>query len=302
MDMDQKMLQTTKTPTSLKYRADASSSSGFEVDYDKFSLALDYKSSPPSDTKRKGNTSYNGLGIALGGSKWRLESNWRRFKGFYDINTAAHDSTFKPDTSAYFQNPTLLANSLKFKFIYFFNHKKFSYNSSYSYTARQIKSAFSWAFESNFHLDNMHADTSLVSNYVRKEYGSYADLNTLKVMGLSLGGGGTFNLIIWKRFFFNLALLIGPEMQWRTYGHRTGEWETRAYIGSAVDFRGALGFNNRNFFITVNGITDYNNYNSGQINFKSAYYLVTTNIGYRFKVKEPRIMKRIRSLKPYRWL
>ena len=302
MDMDQNMGDAAKKSTALKYKADANNSSGFEIDYDKFSVALDYKSSPPDDAHRKGKTSYKGLGLSLGGSKWRLESNWRNYKGFYDLNTPGYDTTFKKDTSAYFQNPTLFSNSFKFKFMYFFKNRKFAYNSSYGYTARQMKSAFSWIFVSNLHVNNMHADTSLISSYVRSDYGSYADLNTLKVVGASAGGGASFNLVIWKRFFFNLAFVVGPEIQWRVYGHNTGEWQTRAYLGSAADLRGALGFNNRNFFITINARADYNVYDSGQMNYKSIFYVASTNIGYRFKVKEPRIMKKIRSFKPYQWL
>src|SRR5690349_11799439 len=103
--------------SALHYYSDANIVTGIAVDYDKFGLAVGFRSKPPKDAVRKGSNNYFNLALNVGGVKWRLESSYRRYRGFYDANTADYDTTFK-DGSPYYHDNRMLNESLRFKFLY----------------------------------------------------------------------------------------------------------------------------------------------------------------------------------------
>lgn len=283
----------------LDYIADANNVTGISVAYDKFSFSVGFRSTPPQDAANKGKTSYRNFGFGFGGNKWILETAYRSYKGFYDKNTASYDTTFKK-TGKYYQNPSMLTETVKAKFVYFVKNKRFSYKAAYVASYRQLKSSFSWVFVGNVLYNSLTTDSSFAPAPVRQYYGSYADLNTLKFFGLSGGAGGTFTLVLWKKIFVNALLTGSIEPQWRTYGHFSGESANRTYVSFAGDFRGSIGWNGKNFYMLVSTINDYSLINSGQLEVTNKFVSGAFTLGYRFKVKEPAFYKKFRETKIYK--
>lgn len=284
----------------LEYHADANNITGIELDYDKFSLSFGIKSSSPN-TYKKGNTAYSNFGFSFGGNRWRLETSYRKYKGFYDIRTAAYDTTYR-DSLPYYQNPSLTNRSVRAKFFYFFNNKKFSYSSAYSCTYRQTRTAFSWALVGNIYQNTLSADTSFFPHFVRNMYGGNADLNRLGVVGLSGGAGFSGNIVLFRSLFVNLTFLIGPEIQWRKYAHYSGASRTFAYLTGAGDGRASIGYNSRNFFMTLTTLNDFYATNGRGLQFTTKFISGAFTFGYRFKVKDPKFMGKVRENKFYKML
>ena len=116
----------------------------------------------------------------------------------------------------------MVNESLRFKFLYFFNHKKFAYKSAYGSNYRQTKSSASWMLLGNLYFNRFSADSSLFPAAVRNYYDGFADLNHLRAIGISAGGGFSWNLIAFKRVFFNLTIGAGADAQWRNTGSDDG--------------------------------------------------------------------------------
>lgn len=285
----------------IHYFSDADVVSGIAIDYDKIGIAFGFRSVPPKDAKRKGNTNFFNLALNIGGNKWRLESSYRRYRGFYDANTANYSPLFN-DSTPFYHDRSLLNENIKFKFLYFLNHKKFAYKSGYGSNYRQTKSAASWMLLGNLYFNRFGADSSLFPFPVRNYYSNLGDLDRLRVIGLSAGGGFSWNLIIIKRFFANLTIGVGLESQWRKYHHNNGDAEDRMYISGSGDVRSSIGYNGDKFFFFLSSMNDINNFDSGALNIRTKFISGAFQIGYRFPVKTPGFYKKIQETGVYKML
>jgi hypothetical protein len=299
------VLQTTAADSAgrsaLSYRADANEVTGIEINYDKFSFSFGIKSKPP-DTRKKGKTTYQDIGFSFGGNRWILETSYRGYRGFYDVNTSRYDTTYT-DSLPYYNIPSMANSAVRGKFLYFFNHRKFSYKSGYTCTYRQLKSAFSWVMVSNIYYNKLAADTSIVPHFVREYYGQNAYLNHLGITAFSAGAGFSGNIVILKSLFLNITFVIGPETQWRRYGYYGGGSRTLNYLTAAGDFRVSFGVNMKRFFMTLSSRTDFSAIHGSGIKLDTKFYSGAFTIGYRFKKEsDPPIMEKIRKTRLYSWL
>lgn len=300
---NQKYFSDSIANTSIKFTSNAPETGGFGVAFDKISIAYDYRTVQPDDRTifKTGQNKVNTLSFNIGGNRWILENSWRRFKGFYDNNTAQNYAGY--DTSKpYFQNPSMESNTFRSKFIIFKNYQRFAYKSAYGNMYRQLKSAATLLFSGNAYYQNLSSDTAFVPYYLREYYGDIAHLNNVNIKGISTCVGFSFNLVLLKRFFFNATLALGPDFQWRSTSNFDGTNVKNVYTTFSADSRFALGFNNRNFFLTLYVSNDVNNFKSNFWEINQNYISSGVNIGYRFKVKETKLIKKMKEHKIYKLL
>lgn len=286
--------------SSLDYRADANEVTGVEFNYDKFSVSFGIKSKPP-DRSKKGITYYNDFGFSFGASRWLIETSYRSYRGFYDLRTARYDASYT-DTSSYYLNPSMRNRSMRAKFFYFDNHERFSYRAAYSCTYRQLRSSVTRVYVMNIYQNKLTADTSLIPYFVRGLYGSNAYLNRLGVTGVSAGGGFAMNIVIMRSLFVNVTFALGVESQWRNYGYFEGRSRTVNYLSLSGDGRFSFGFNTRNFFMTLSSLNDFSSANGSGLKLKTKFLSGAFTIGYRFKVKDPPVMEKVRETKWYKMI
>ncbi|HEY1038751.1 MAG TPA: DUF4421 family protein [Bacteroidia bacterium] len=280
------------------YYASANKVTGIEVDFDKISLSVGFKSTPPENVAQKGKTTYSNFGFSFGGNKWILETSYRKFKGFYDQNTSVYDTSYTPE-KPFYQNPSMVNESVKAKFFYFSNNKKFSYKSAYSCAYRQLKSSATWVLTGNIYYNSLRTDSSFAPKLVREYYGGNAYLNGMRMQGISGGGGFSVNIILWKALFFNLTGIANMELQGRKNTWIDRPQNKVTYTTMSFDLRASLGINNKNFFMTLSSLNDMNLYNSGVLNIASTFYSGSFTIGYRFRAKTPGWYKKIQATKLY---
>ena len=286
----------------IHYLAEGDVVSGFEIDYDMFGISFDYKAVPPDNEAKKGKTTFTDIGLNVGGSKWRLETGYKMYEGFYDANTKNYTKPFNDTTSPFYQNPNMSTKCTKAKFIYLTKPQKFSYDAAYSCGARQIKSALSWILVCNLYYNKLSTDTSFVPFPIRKYYYDFSDFNGLNVLGLSVGGGFSANLVSKRGLLLNITMALEPESQWRKYHFASGFSTRRNYLAMSGDLRASFGYNAKRFFCSVSSIGDYTNYNSGQLNISNSFISGEFTIGWRFKVKKPEFYKKFEETKIYKML
>jgi hypothetical protein len=313
IELQQYLKKDTFSLSKLNYIAQANNISGIELNYDKLNFSFGYASIPPANVKQTGKTDHFNIGMNIGGNEWILETGYRRYQGFYDKNTPRYDSAFsKWDTTTidkrgiYTQFPHMISTSYKMKFLYFTNHKRFSFKSGYSCAYRQIKSSFSWVITANGYYNTITTtDTSFFPKKVQPYYDTHANLNGLNVAAFSVYGGASLNIVLWRALFFNLTFLGGPEQQWRSYRYFKDTLHynrTISYLAFSGDIRGSVGLNFKRWFVTLNGVTDFSYYKSGEMMFVSKYFSGQFSIGYRFKVKTPKIYQKFQQTKLYSYM
>lgn len=279
------------------YMAESRLLSGFEIAYDKFSLAMGLRTTPPQQSEGKGNTKTFTTNFNVGGNIWFLENTFRYFKGFYDKNTAAYDTTFKT-TGIYYQQPSLENTLFRSKFLYFPNHYNYAFRSGYACSYRQIRSAATWVLGANISYNNLRSDSSFFPIPSRVFYGDYKDMNGLKVVGMSVNIGAAGTLVIFKSLFVSGMFIIGPEQQWRTYSYQ-GVNKPLSYVAWSGDGRMSIGLNMKRFYIIGTSITDFSVYNSKFVGLLNKSITGNFTMGWRFNSKTPEFYKKFQQTRFY---
>ena len=299
INLSQQLTKDSLNQSEVNYVAESNLVSGIEINYDKFNISFGWKN-PSNTATQKGNTKYRNLNFNIGGNRWILESNYRSYKGFYNKNTSRYDTAFH-STGIYDQNPRLSSESYKTKFLFFTNANKFSFKSGYSCNYHQLKSAFSFVLSGNIYYNRVNSDSSFFPVPVRKYYDTHQSLNGLNVFAFSVYGGGSLNLVLWKHFFMNITLIIGPEEQWRNYHYLSPNTsQTLFYTSISGDFRASLGYNHKHFFMLLNTTSDFSWYNASHITYLSRYGAVNFLIGARIPSKQSKLYKKFQETKFYR--
>lgn len=299
--MDQKMFPGTDS-TEINYIANSNKVSGISLDYDIIGFAFGYRSLPGGN-KRTGNTDYLDLGLNINTRRLRLENSFRRYTGFYDNNSRNYILPFT-DSTNYFQNPSMNLRMVKSKLIYTFNNKKFTLGAAYANVRRQVKSKGSWLLIGNFYAMGISSDSSLIPAGLQPKYGVVWDgLNRINVYAFSAGVGGTYTIVFWKNFYFNVLAGFGLERQYRHYytypeNVHYAYWKT----WSAADWRTSLGYNGKRFFIRTSAVYDLNNYESEDLKFEMKFISGSFDFGYRFNFKAPKPYNKFQETKLYKML
>lgn len=298
VDMVQYLTKDTLRKSNLNYIGESNWVDGIEISYDKLSLSFGYKSTPPKDKDKKGETKFLNFGFNIGGNKWIVEGSYRRYQGFYEKNTLNYDTTFR-QTGKFYNDPSLRSTLHKVKFLYFSNHKRFAFKSCYGSSYRQIKSSFTWIVTANAYYNTLKGDSSIIPQPVRSYYGDQAGLRNLNVFGFSIYGGASLNLVLWKHLLINTTFMLGPEDQFRTYRYDSLPTRDLNYINFTGDVRAAIGLNYRKFYTFVSFIGDIMPYKSGQMEIKSTYYSVNFTMGFRVHTGYPKFYQKFQRTKLY---
>lgn len=158
MGLSQQLVKDSLKKSELAYVAESNLVSGIELNYDKFNISIGWKN-PSNSVKQKGDTKYRNFNFNIGGNRWILENSYRSYKGFYNKNTSRYDTTFSR-TGIYDQNPRIMSEAYKTKFLFFTNSNKFSFKSGYSCNYHQLKSAFSFVLSGNIYYNRINSDSS----------------------------------------------------------------------------------------------------------------------------------------------
>lgn len=300
LDINQYLNNDTSRKSALKYIAESNWVDGIEFMYDKLSFTIGYKSTPPQNKSKKGETKFFNFGFNLGGNKWIIEANYRNYKGFYENNTVTYDTSFK--TTGIYYNSPIKSELYKLKFMYFTNHKRFAFRSCYSSSYRQRKSSFTWIITGNAYYNTLKSDSSIIPMKVRDLYGDQGGLKGLNVFAFSVYGGASLNLVMFRHLIFNITYMLGPEAQFRTYRYDTLQTRDLTYIKFSSDFRAAIGLNYRKFYTFASFTGDITPYKSSQMLVQSTYYTVNFAVGFRIHTGYPKWYQKIQRTKLYQML
>jgi hypothetical protein len=297
-EFQQYMIPDTGNLSKNNYFAESKLNTGLEMSYDKFSLGIAFKSTPQKNNSGKGNTKTFNSNLNFGGNKWFLENSVRYFKGFYDSNTPNYDTTFK-ETGNYYYQPNFTNTLFRSKFLYFTNHKRYSFRSAYICNYRQLKSGATWIFSANTSYNYLRNDSSFFSPASRSFYNNYGNMNGMKVFAFSINAGGAASLVLWRAFFVHMMFIVGPEKQWRTYNYLNESSTNLSYFSLSGDLRFSIGLNFKRFYFISFSSNDFAVYNSSFVGLTNKSIGGGFIMGWRFNSKTPNFYKKFQSSKIY---
>jgi hypothetical protein len=288
----------------VQYRSDARRASGIALDWDKISLSFDYKLDIPDSTRsrRFGKSEYFNFIFGFSFRKILVETSFRKFQGFYDMNSPSYLQGFKSDTSAFYQNSDLTLARHNFKFLWFSNKDRFSPKAPFNGIYRQKKSAAAWALVSNVAFSRMSSAGNLIPQPLSNQYADTRQVDGLRAFHLNFGGGGSVTLVILKGLFFNFSIWGGPDMQLLSVADIYGIGRFKPNISFFAETRSSLGLNLRNFFVLISSFNDATYFRFAQKLISPSFLSAAFEIGYRFPSFKGRRIDKLKENKWYRML
>jgi hypothetical protein len=287
------------TSGSVNYNADSRTGYGVDLDWDIFSISLGLFG-VPGDIEHKGETTTFNFSFSVGNPKYFAEFSYRKYKGFYDINSMNYLSDFD-ETGVYEQNPDLAGALVKGKMFYVFNDKKFAIKAGYTSIYRQLRSAASFIAVGNVYYSELNSSTGIVPAPLTSQYANYENWSGLYVGAISAGLGGSANIVIGKRLLINGILAVALETQWRHYSFLDGGSFSGTYLSPVGDSRFGISYNTPNWLVSLYTKTDFSYYNNPSIDLRAQIISAELDIAYRFRTKDPFLMTKVRQSRLYKF-
>lgn len=254
---------------------------GFDLDYKGISVVWGLKGkSDVSSVAQKGKSNYRYLALKIHRHKFFLSASYTSCEGFYDQNTYLKFMGSSP-SHPYVLRPTLNYLQANLSFLYNINHNRYSYLAPLAYTERQMKSKGGWLLAGGFYYSHIK-DKQAIIQHMDPRQGARDTLNKeLDAYILKLGFGRGFNVIVFKRIFFNLQAIVSGNLAYiNTLGNTNDKHSLSPNIFAEVS--AGLGYNTERFFVGFRVLADRNAMRRNEYKYLNINRFAQINIGYRF--------------------
>lgn len=268
--------QATNSANKLAYRPNNSVGMGFGLYV--FEVGAELTFAVPLAAEREslyGKTTATDLQLNLLGKNWGLDLFYQNYRGFYvsDPNQKIPAGLPLP------QRPDTRTQNLGINGIYAFN-KKFSLRSAYNFSERQRKSAGSLMLTGTLNFFDVDMDSAAYGSKYHATLGANNAFDRLNMNTASISPGYS-HTFVYKNFFVNGSLSVGPAVHWVDYSVDL-RVSTVAVLNSFVDLRIGIGYNGKRFFSGINMVGQARSAKFSGIQFIHASNTVKIVIGYRF--------------------
>jgi hypothetical protein len=145
---------------------------------------------------------------------------------------------------------------------------------------------------------NLSADSSILNAGEEVTFGKQVSFTRLRYTTLGIAPGYTYSLIF-KSFFLNGTLSIGPANHWITYRLQGERDHYETTINTFAAARIGIGYNGERFFGGVTFITQGSTVKFENVQFSNNNSTFRMLIGYRFR-ESGFLKKRVWDLVPFK--
>jgi hypothetical protein len=279
-------LEKTDRSALLTYKPNTSYSLG--VGMYVFEVGVELAFAVPLDEKSKslyGDSDARDIQLNVLGKKWGVDAIYQKYSGFY----ITEDDDSPPANTPYLQRRDIESRNYGLTGHYIFNNRKFSFRSVYNFAERQLYSNGSFILSASINRFKVSADSSILTAPQAVIFGDDVSFKKLSYSTFSIAPGYTYSLIF-KNFFLNGALSVGPAHHWIRYKLESGVDEHEIAINAFVAARIGIGFNGDRLFGGITFITQGSNVKFEDVQFSNNNGVFKIAMGYRFR--ERGILKR----------
>lgn len=248
-----------------------------------FEVGAELSLSVPLDEKsrsRYGSSDVRDLQGHLIGNNWSLDGFAQRYSSFYLSNPLV----VIRDNQPYPIRPDFELRNFGASGIYAFNRRKFSLRSAYNFAERQLKSGGSVMLAGTLNSVQLGSDSTVLSETSQSRLKINNSFSHLRYTTLSAAPGYSYNLI-YKNWFINLTLSVGPAHHWVYFEDENGRAHYDIVINSFVDSRLALGYNSDRWFGGLSFVNQAREVRFDQFQFTTTTTSFKMLIGYRILEK-----------------
>jgi hypothetical protein len=262
----------------------------FELNFElAFAIPLDENSKSIYGSSKARDIQVNVLGRRFG-----VDAFYQKYSGFYITDKGDEPQSGSP----YPQRPDIASRNFGLTGNYVLNHQKFSFRSVYNFAERQLYSKGSVLIFSNIGSFRLTADSSILSNPQQVIFGDKVSFTRLRYTTFSLAPGYTYSLIF-KNFFLNGTLSLGPAHHWINYKLEDGTDHDEIAINLFVAARIGIGYNGDRLFGGITFITQGSAVRFEDVRFSANNGAFKILLGYRFR-EFGFLKKRVWDLIPFK--
>ncbi len=252
-------------------------------------LGLAFSYAPKNlQAKEKSTTTYTNIKISSYGKKLGFDLYFLDYSGYYLGNTKDLSELNLPPRVNYVRDDLSTIN-IGTNFYYIFNHKRFSYRSTFIQNEIQKRSAGSFMLSTSANYYTLRADSSIVPHAIAPEkYSAEARIQQGDFYNICLMPGYGHTFVAFQNWFLTLSVFGGVNFQQQHYTSQLHEGE-RVFdefemIPRAMG-RAGLGYNSPRFFAGINGVADVYNIPLGK-NEHLSYSVGSASVylGYHFNL------------------
>lgn len=263
----------------LTFKPNSSYSVGLSLNI--FEIGIEASMSVPINVKnqeRFGVSTVRDLQINTISKRWLLDAYHQKYAGFYSSNS----NITLPNNQPYPHRNDLQTRNFGLSFSYIFNAEKFSLKSSYFFTEQQLTSRGSFLFSYIVSSFNLTADSALIPKPERTNFGMGSSADDMRFTSLGIGPGYSYNMV-YKKFFLNLTLSIGPAHYWIRYTGEGGAVRNDIRISTFQAARTGIGYNGSHFYGGISVSSQTRDLKFEEIKFSNTISTFRLVLGYRFK-------------------
>jgi hypothetical protein len=222
-------------------------------------LGLAYVYAPTNlQEKSKGTTKYSNFTLNSYGKKIGMDFYYLNYDGYYIANTNQIPE-LKNNNKPYVIRPDISTTSIGSNLYYIFNHKKYSYRSTFLQNEIQKHSAGSFLINGAFSYYNINADSSIVPTNLGPNNKIDADASIRKgdFYSICLMPGYAHTFVIKEKFFITLSAFLGANFQQQQYyvGNESSD-KNKFIIAPKASARVGFGYNGKRFYAGLAAIGD----------------------------------------------
>lgn len=275
--------------------------SGLEIGYDKLFFTLNLRATK-NNIYRQGKNKTLNAGFALGSNKMIFEGIYQRHKGFYDANSPAYNAAYAAP-KPYYQKPGITVDIVRFKTVYYTNHKKLAVKAHQGNNFRQLKTAISPVMTGGFFYSGIQSKEGIINPEIRWYFASQQELQKFQAGGLSVGGGLSATFVYFKSLYFGATGLAFIDPQLRRFTYLDGSRNETLNSPLSAEYRITTGYNSERLYSGIWLNNSHKIFNGEQIHLNTSLLSAGVSVAFRIKVvEEPALIRKLKSNKYYRML
>ena len=238
-----------------------------------FSVPIDEKSRSMYGESDSRDVQLNVLGKTWGGDLF-----YQKYQGFY---LSDRENPVLPGTP-FPQRGDIVSRNFGITGNYVFQNRKFSFRAAYNFAERQLHSKGSFLLFASLSSFKMSADSSILTPAQEAVFGENVSFRRLRYTTFSIAPGYTYSMIF-RDFFVNGTLSVGPAHHWITYQVEGDRERNDIAINSFIGARIAIGYNGPRLFGGLIFFSQGRNVRFEDVQFSNNNGTFKVLVGYRFR-------------------
>lgn len=245
-----------------------------------------------TQAEKRGKTDYLNLQLNSYGKKFGFNLYYSDYSGYYLENYKRFPALVEAYGDNFPMRADISTTSIGGNAYYIFNHKKYSYRSTFVQNEIQKKSAGSFLLNGSLSYFSIRSDSAIVPKGINNFYELRSRFEDGNFYSLSLLPGYSHTLVFFQRFFITGSICLGATSQYQELFLEYNSGSSRWVILPRALSRFGIGYNGNRFYAGLTSMADAYNMPLGNQS-KLTYFIASGSVYFGIRLQVPKALKKI---------